>query len=459
MRKMLMYIGMIVAIVVTFCIPVSAKISKQEVERLGKDLTPFGAEKAGNAEGTIPEWTGGLTGVPDGIGYQGPGDKHPDPFADDNILFTIDASNVKTYGDKLNAGTRKMIEMYPDTMKVNVYPTRRTASAPQWAYDLTKESAVLCELTPDGLGLLNNGALGGVPFPIPTRGEELMFNHLLRWRNNGRTGIYDNKVVYADGKRVTMAAGNGWERFSWWDIDRKGDYDGFYYEVLLEYTQPDRRKGEYLLLKDPLNQVENPRMAWQYLPGQRRVRRAPQVAYDTPDSGAGGTATYDQAYMFNGALDRYDWKLLGKKEMYIPYNCYQADLVSEEELLTPHHLNPDHIRYELHRVWMVEATLKEGKRHAIARRIFYLDEDSWVIVMTDEYDGQDNLWRMAITTMKNAYEVPAVVQRLNQFYDFTLDFYCVNPLYNNPEKDAFVKELTVEPSFFSPEQLRRMGRR
>ena len=459
MRKISFYLFLLVVWVMAFATLASAKITATEAQRLGKDLTPFGAEKAGNPDGTIPAWTGGLTGVPEGIGYKGPGDKHPDPFSEDKVLFTIDQSNVDTYKDKLNAGTLKMIEMYPDTMKVNVYPTRRTASAPQWVYDLTQKSALLCELTPDGLGLLNNGAHGGVPFPIPSRGEEVMFNHLLRWRNNGRTGIYDNKVVYADGKRVTMAAGNGWERYSWWDVHRKGEYDGLYYEVFLEYTNPDRRKGELLLMKDPLNQVAHPRMAWQYLPGQRRVRRAPQVAYDTPDSGAGGTATYDQAYIFNGALDRYDWKLLGKKKMYIQYNCYEADLVSLDELLTPFHLNPDHVRYELHRVWVVEATLAQGKRHAIERRVFYFDEDSWVATMADEYDGQGNLWRMSITTMKNNYEVPAVVQRLNQYYDFTLDFYCVNPLYNDPTYSAFVYELTVDPDFFGPEQVRRMGRR
>ena len=213
------------------------------------------------------------------------------------------------------------------------------------------------------------------------------------------------------------------------------------------------------MFKDPLNQSASPRMAWQYLPGQRRVRRAPQVAYDTPDSGAGGTATFDQSYVFNGALDRYDWKLVGKKEVYIPYNNYQADIVSLDELLTPHHLNPDHVRFELHRVWVIEATLKQGKRHSIARRTIYFDEDSWVASMSDNYDGHDNLWRLAITTMKNNYELPGVVQRLNQFYDFTLDFYCINPLYNDPSYNAFVYELKVEPNFFGPEQVRRMGRR
>ena len=27
--------------------------------------------------------------------------------------------------------------------------------------------------------------------------------------------------------------------------------------------------------------------------------------------------------MFNGAMDRYDFKLIGKKEMVIPYNAYR----------------------------------------------------------------------------------------------------------------------------------------
>lgn len=461
MRKIFFCTVILFASMVVIATYASAKISSQEAERLGKDLTPLGGERAGNAEGTIPEWTGGLTGIPEGIGYKGPGDKHPDPFADDKILFTIDASNVGEYADKVSPGIQGLIKKYPETYKIHVYPTRRSASAPQWVYDLTKKSATLCELTPDGLGLENNGAHGGVPFPIPKLAEEVVFNHLLRWRNDGRSGLYGNRMIYADGKLVTNAAGTAWERYSWWDgaKDGGGKYDGMYYELFLAYTKPARRNGELLMIKDPLNQSENPRMAWQYLPGQRRVRRAPQVSYDTPDNGSGGLASYDQAYTFNGALDRYDWKLVGKKEMYIPYNCYQADLVSEEELLTPLHLNSEHIRWELHRVWVVEATLKKGSRHQYARRVIYFDEDSWVGVGTDLYDGRGNLWRLTFMSTKNNYNIPAIVQRHDTPYDLTLDYYNCNPVYNAPDYDAMIYKLTVKPDFFGPEQMRRMGRR
>ncbi len=64
-------------------------------------------------------------------------------------------------------------------------------------------------------------------------------------------------------------------------------------------------------------------MPGSYLPGQRRVKAAPDVAYDTPNPGTAGATTYDDAFMFNGAMDRYDFKLIGKKEMYVPYNAYK----------------------------------------------------------------------------------------------------------------------------------------
>ena len=44
-----------------------AKVPESELARLGQDLTPSGAEKAGNADGTIPAWTGGLTEAPAGF--------------------------------------------------------------------------------------------------------------------------------------------------------------------------------------------------------------------------------------------------------------------------------------------------------------------------------------------------------------------------------------------------------
>ena len=90
-------------------------------------------------------------------------------------------------------------------------------------------------------------------------------------------------------------------------------------------TAPARLAGNVLLVHETLDQVKEPRLAWIYNAGQRRVRRAPQVAYDGPGTAADGLRTSDNFDMFSGAPDRYDWKLVGKQEMYIPYNSYKLD--------------------------------------------------------------------------------------------------------------------------------------
>jgi hypothetical protein len=147
-----------------------------------------------------------------------------------------------------------------------------------------------------------------------------------------------------------------------------------------------------------IDSVNKPRQAWQYLPGQRRVRKAPTLGYDTPSDVNSGMEYYDESYIFLGDLDRYDWKLVGKKELYIPYNnnkFLQKD-VSIDKQLMPHHINPDSTRWELHRVWVVEANLAPGKRHVVPKRRYYLDEDTWGAVLADGWDGQGQLWRTQI---------------------------------------------------------------
>ena len=69
--------------------------------------------------------------------------------------------------------------------------------------------------------------------------------------------------------------------------------------------------------------MKQTRSAWIYNAGQRRVRRAPDLAYDNFNDGTEGMRTSDQFDAWNGAPDRYDWKLVGKKEIYVPYNAYK----------------------------------------------------------------------------------------------------------------------------------------
>ena len=435
-----------------------AKVSQEEAEKLKTTLTPFGAERAGNADGTIPAWEGGISAPPEGLGYKGSGFRHPDPYAKDNVRYSITAENMAQYDDKLTEGQKALFKKHPDTYRIDVYPTRRSHAAPDWVYENTFQNATRAEVTEGGLQI--SSAYGGIPFPIPKSGEEVIWNHLLRFESSGTLQESRGYLVESSGKIVLANGIVAIERFPYYIKDGSLDtFNGYYYYTRSAYNQPPRRKGEVLLVKDPVNPAITPRKAWQYLVGQRRVRRAPTVAFDTPNPSFAGATTWDDYYMFNGSLERYDWKLLGKKEILIPYNCYKADEQMElKEIYQKGHLNPDYIRWELHRVWEVEATVKPDKRHIYGRRLFYVDEDSWVMVMADSYDNRGKLWRTNLAINLNAYELPGVVQRMQVNYDLPKDRYALNLCQTDlPKIREFGYE--SEESMFTPEAVRRLGRR
>ena len=156
---------------------IQAKVSETEAAKLGAELTPVGAVKAGNADGSIPAWTGGITEPPAGYSK---GDHHPDPFADDKVLFTITAKNYQEYAEFLSDGQKELFKAYPDTYKMPIYQSRRSASLPKFVYDETAKNAVMAELIQGGNGVKN--AAIGIPFPIPQNGVETIWNHILRYR-------------------------------------------------------------------------------------------------------------------------------------------------------------------------------------------------------------------------------------------------------------------------------------
>jgi hypothetical protein len=428
-----------------------AKITPEEAAKLGAELTPVGAEKAGNADGTIPAWEGGITSAP--AGYT-PGDHHPDPYADDAVLFTITGANMGEYADKLTPGHKAMLETY-DTFKMKVYPSHRSASYPQRIYDATKKIATTAELVAGGDGI--TGAVMGVPFPIPKEGVEVIWNHLTRFRSDlasrrvaqaapTRGGKY-TLVVFEDEFNVVYSQEGQTEE----SLDNKILY--FKQKVVA----PARLAGGILLVHETMNQVKEPRAAWLYNPGQRRVRRAPNVAYDNPGTAADGMRTSDQFDMFNGAPDRYEWKLVGKKEMYVPYNNYalHSDSLTYEDILTPVHVNPEYLRYELHRVWVVDATLREGTSHLYKRRTFYVDEDSWQILAVDQYDNRDQLWRVSEGFSINYYDVPMFWTTLEVHTDLQAGRYLAIGLDNEYGMYSFDIERSMDD--YTPAALRREG--
>ncbi len=428
-----------------------AQVSPQDVAKLGTTLTPLGGEKAANADGSIPAWDGGLTKAP--AGWK-PGKHYVDPFAGEKPLFTINAQNAAQYADKLSDGHKAMLKAYP-SFRLPVYPTHRTAAAPQRIYDATKKTATTAKLAPGGNGV--TGALAGIPFPMPKTGIEVIWNHMLRYRAE----IASRTVAQAAPTRGGQYTLVQFEEETMFVYHLPGTTEASMKNRLLNFKQaviaPSRLAGGILLVHESLNQIEQPRDAWLYNPGQRRVRRAPQVAYDNPGTAADNMRTSDQLDMFNGAPDKYDWKLVGKKEIYVPYNAYrlQDPTVKFKDILTPLHMNPDHLRYELHRVWVVDATLKKGERHTYKRRTFYIDEDSWQILLVDQYDNRDQLWRVSEGHAITYYDLPTVWTSAEAHTDLQAGRYLVMGI--NSENAPHNFNIKRTEGDFTPDALRREG--
>lgn len=397
-----------------------AAVSEQEAKQLGTTLTTVGAEKAGNADGTIPAYTGGLNTAP--AGFDKATGVRPDPFANEKPLFSINANNVDTYSDKLTEGTKALVKKLPG-FRVDVYPTHRTVGFPQFVQDNTLKNATSATLTNNNETL--QGAHAGVPFPIPKTGIEVMFNHLARYQGLAwiapKYGAYN---VDAAGKLVTSTLGRWTYEMPYYDTSKTGD-DIVMTRARANYSGPARRAGEAVMTFD-YTATERGRKAFQYLPGQRRVRLAPDLAYDTPNASTSGMSTIDDINLFNGRMDRFDWKLAGKKEMYVPYNAYRfAYAESPEQVFGAKFINPDLVRWERHRVWVVEATLKPGMRHIYSKRTFYIDEDSWTAVAVDQYDGRGQLWRPGFSYIHQMYDAVATNSTAGH-YDLIAGTYYIN---------------------------------
>lgn len=414
LRKTLMAVA-----VASLCSGAWAAVSADEAKQLGESLTAIGAEKAGNKDGTIPAYTGGLTTPPAGF-KKGDG-LRPDPFASEKPLYSVDAKNVDKYADKLSEGTKELIKRYPG-FRVDVYPTHRTASVPKFVAENTLKNATRAKTTDGGIGLSN--AYGGVPFPIPKDGYEAMWNHLTRYA--GFTYQFRGRCYTVDSSGRPALSTDTVNTNEYPFYDPKKTSAETYYMVRLDYKGPARRAGEALLARDPLSYTDGSRRAWQYLPGQRRVKLAPDISYDTPSPVTSGMTTYDDAFMYNGKMDRYDFKLVGKREIIVPYNDYRLVYATKDaDVFKPQFVNPDAVRWELHRVWVVEATLKPDSRHIYAKRRFYLDEDSWMVDASDAYDARGNYFRAGFNFLTPSYDQPAAFGDTNVFYDLIAGTYTV----------------------------------
>jgi hypothetical protein len=428
-----------------------AKVDASQAARLERDLTPLGGERAGNAAGTIPAWTGGLATPP--AGYE-PGMHHPDPYAGDKLLYRVDSQNLAQYEPQLPIGLKTLLQENP-SFYLRVFPTRRSAAAPQRIYDATRFNAQNAELISGGNGV--QGAAAGVPFPLPQTGQEAIWNHIMRYRGDQISMATNQAAVLANGSYNLLKL----ERDVYFLYGREGvapqDLDNTLFYYRYKVVAPAKLAGSALVVQETLDQVLAIRKAWRFNRGERRVRRLPMLAYDTLQPDTNGMATSDQVDAYNGAPNRYEWQLLGKREMLVPYNSYAVHQqgIPYADILQTKHVNPELLRYELHRVWVVEADLRKGFSHPYAKRRFYLDEDSWQILAVDLYDRSGKLIGLQEAHPISYYDVPMFGSTLETIYDFKGERYFADGLDNNEKMYDFNAKLG--PRDFTPQALRREG--
>lgn len=435
--------------------PAMAKVPDEVAGRLGNDLTPYGAERAGNAEGTIPEWTGGLSEPPKGLGYE-IGVHHPNPWGDEKPLYVINAGNAEEHAQRIAPGYRAMMERFPD-YHMKVYPTHRSCAAPESVYDAIKQNATTAQLTADANGV--TGAHTGAPFPVPRSALQMVWNYNLAFRGY--------KIVRANVEAVPTAGGSytlgkAWERYlyTWSEPGNNtaSNGEGMQFYFTRQQTEPASQAGANFLMHNPVSYTNANRKGWRYNPGTRRVIRATGVTHDAPLPSSENLRVNDNFLIFNGPTDRYDWTLVGKKEMIVPYNTYDlaSDDLRYDDILQSGHINQDPIRYELHRVWVVEARLREGESHSFARRVNYIDEDTWNFMNADLYDLDNALWRFHEAHTMNYYEVPLCTLNTDVIYDLNEKRYHIVGMRNEePPVNFFADEL--QESDFVPDTIRRMG--
>jgi len=373
-------------------------------------LTPMGAERAGNSDGTIPPWTGAVTPA--------------DPAGSETPILVIDRANVARYTARLPEGALALFAKFPD-YTVRVFPTHRTAAAPARVYANIAANASRAAAAPEGIASGIAGAAGGIPFPLPHNGTEIVWNHLLAFWGTAREAQLATYVASGDGTIQQTAGYKEITDFPYYDPRATPDTVGpYYFKTRRVQTAPASRVGEAYIAWQPLNTAQSRYVAWRYLPGEHRVRKAPSLSYDTPDADASGYEELDDYYLFFGGPDRYDFRNLGKREIYVPYNNDRLNAAAPRAAMGPQHANQDALRYELHRVWVVEGTLAPGKHHVAPRRRLYIDEDTWLVEYSEAWDEDGKLWKFGQATMTLRPEIPAVITGAQFMYDLLQGGYC-----------------------------------
>ena len=435
-----------------------ADVPANVANRLGQDLTPMGAEKAGSDSG-VGSWSGAsIDGSALLQGYDG--GALPNPYASDKSLYTITAANAGDYDAQLTTGQKALLATYPDTYKLNVYESRRSCTYPDFVYKAAKRNAEVGKVVDGGNGI--SESIMASPFPIPSSALEIVWNHTLRYRGERVARDFNYAAPTASGD-YTLTYTRDEIVFSYSDAQnsRAEDLDNISIWFVAYTSAPARRAGNVVLVHETLNMAKEGRKAWTYSPGTRRVRRAPNIAYDNPVTNGDGLATSDQYDGYNGAPDRYDWTVVGKVEKLSQQNNYQAVLTPYEELLQAGHANQDVMRYEMRRQWVVEGNLKGSARHIYAKRVLRMDEDSSQMSAGEMYDGRGELWRIQEIGQAPDYRPEAQVcwTTGGEFtYDLLAGRYLGLAMKSGRPANFVTGLERLTPDYYTPANVRRLGR-
>lgn len=435
-----------------------ADVPANVANRLGQDLTPMGAEKAGSSAG-VGSWSGQrIDGSALLQGYDG--GALPNPYASDKPLYTITAANAGDYDAQLTTGQKAMLATYPDTYKLNVYESRRSCTYPDFVYKAAKRNAEVGKVVDGGNGI--SESIMASPFPIPSSALEIVWNHTLRYRGERVARDFNYAAPTASGE-YTLTYTRDEIVFSYSDAQnsRAEDLDNISIWFVAYTSAPARRAGNVVLVHETLNMAKEGRKAWTYSPGTRRVRRAPNIAYDNPVTNGDGLGTSDQYDGYNGAPDRYDWTVAEKAEKLSQQNNYQAVLTPYEELLQAGHANQDVMRYELRRQWVVEGNLKGNARHIYAKRVLRMDEDSSQMSAGEMYDGRGELWRIQEIGQAPDYRPEAHVcwTTGGEFtYDLLAGRYLGLAMKSGRPANFVTGLERLTPDYYTPANVRRLGR-
>lgn len=361
---------------------------------------------AGNSDGSIPPWQK-ATVVPLPGWTTGKDRGEFSPFHNEAPTKRIDHANSQAHKNFLTSGQLALLTSKPG-YTMPIYPTHRSCGFPDFVLKNTQRFHGEARIAMNGWQI-ENATLPSIPFPQPRSGIEALWNFLLAYQGVGMQwtmGMTYLSSYSPDTEPVRY-------RFSqrvhtpWGTPGAMSIFHAPYnYGVTYTYHAPAALAGQAISQRYYFDRSPE---SFYYFPGQRRVRRMTSYTHDAWTIGFEKTYPIDALLIFNGNPDRFDWSLQGKREVYVPYNAFNitgtdssGKSIFERDFVSAHAR-----RYELHRVWVVEGRLKPGMRHSTPRKVLYLDEDSWLAVIGEDYDGDDKLVRYKESAIMPIWEIGA----------------------------------------------------